>query len=113
MSEINIWSLDKEQQIKFLLLSLDQGLGSNGFVIDAESVLDRRAVYLHHATISQVSAYLHIVAQAPDRYGLDLEFPDTISSGDISERYENLSLESVIQILAVHFDVASVLQLSL
>ena len=95
----NIWALAKHAEIKHLLLLLDQQLGLDGFVIDTDTALDDRAIYLCHREDAAVRAYIYTVGQMPNRYGVHLEYPTSM------EPHENVSLTSLVAMLAVHFDI--------
>jgi len=99
---MNIWALDKHQDIRHVLLLLTEQLGENAFVIDPETSRDPRTVYLLHREDAGVRAWLHILGQEPGCYGVHLEYPNS------SEIHENLPLAELVAQLAVHFDVANI-----
>jgi len=96
----NIWAIAKHSDIKHLLLLLTEQLGSDGFVIDHATAVDDRAIYLQHRDAEQVRAYIYTLGQKAGRYGVHLEFPESV------EPHENLSLASLVAMLSVHFDIA-------
>lgn len=96
---MNIWALDRHQDIRHVLLLLHQQLGPEAFVIDAATPAEPQAIYLQHPGEAGVRAWLHTLGQGPGRYGVHLEYPQT------SDTRENLSLAELVAILAVHFDV--------
>ncbi len=96
----NIWALAKHQQIKHLLLLLVEQLGSEAFAIDTVTPVDARAIYLQHREDAAIRAYVYTVGQQPERYGVHFEFPDSV------EPHENVALAALVDMLAVHFDVA-------
>lgn len=108
MSDVNIWALEKDQEIKFLLLSLTQALGVKAFSIDTAQPLDRRAIYLCHPEVSELRAYLYSIGQSHGRYGAHLEYPGEIIANNLMDIYENQTLSSIAQMLAVHFDIADI-----
>jgi hypothetical protein len=96
----NIWALAKHQEIKHLLLLLVEQLGGDAFAIDVTTPLDEQAIYLHHRENAAVRAYIYTVGQQPERYGVHFEFPNSV------EPHENIALAALVEMLAVHFDVA-------
>ena len=104
---MNIWALDKDESIKLLLLLLNQQLGASSFVIDVRQDLDPKAVRLLKADKQGISAYLYTYGQDTDTYGVHLELPvheERDRSNDM-EIYEGISIERLVDILCVHFDV--------
>jgi len=96
----NIWAIAKHPDIKHLLLLLAEQLGSNSFVIDHSIAVDDRAIYLQHREAERVRAYVYTLGQQAERYGVHLEFPESM------EPHENVSLASLVAMLSVHFDIA-------
>lgn len=96
----NIWALAKHQEIKHLLLLLAEQLGSEAFAIDMATPVDARAIYLQHREDAAVRAYIYTVGQQAERYGVHFEFPNSV------EPHENVTLAALVEMLAVHFDVA-------
>ena len=96
----NIWALARHQEIKHLLLLLVEQLGDEAFVIDTIIPVDARAIYLQHREDAAVRAYIYTVGQQSEHYGVHFEFPNSV------EPHENVALESLVEMLAVHFDVA-------
>lgn len=99
---MNIWALDKHQDIRHVLLLLSEQLGPDAFVIDATTSLDPRAVYLLHREEPGVRAWLYTLGQSPDRYGVHLEYPNS------TDTHENVLLSELVAMLAVHFDVPTI-----
>ncbi len=96
----NIWAIAKHPDIKHLLLLLAEQLGSDSFVIDHAVAVDDRAIYLAHRKAKLVRAYVYTLGQQTGRYGVHLEFPESV------EPHENVSLASLVGMLSVHFDIA-------
>lgn len=99
---MNIWALDKHQDIRHVLLLLNEQLGAGAFIIDAVTSQDPRAVYLVHVHETGVRAWLYTLGQSPGRYGVHLEYPNA------TDTRENLPLTELVAILAVHFDVPTI-----
>lgn len=96
----NIWALAKHAEIKHLLLLLIEQLGETSFVIDTGTPVATRAIYLQHRDDPAVRAYIYTVGQQPERYGVHFEFPNSV------EPHENIELAALVDMLAVHFDIA-------
>ncbi|WP_349571356.1 hypothetical protein [Azotobacter salinestris] len=99
---MNIWALDKHQDIRHVLLLLSEQLGPDAFGIDAMTSLDPRAIYLLHREEPGVRAWLYTLGQSPDRYGVHLEYPNS------TDTHENVPLSELVAMLAVHFDVPTI-----
>lgn len=99
---MNIWALDKHQDIRHVLLLLQAQLGDAAFAVDASTSQDPQAVFLRHPGEAGVHAWLFTLGQAPGRYGVHLEYPNA------TETYESLALPALVAVLAVHFDVACI-----
>jgi hypothetical protein len=96
----NIWALAKHPGIKHLLLLLSEQLGGTAFIIEHAAPADARAVYLRHRELESVRAYIFTLGQQPGRYGVHLEYPESVVP------HENVSLSTIVGMLAVHFDIA-------
>lgn len=105
---MNIWALQRDQDIKFLLLSLQQCFPGDSFIIDAETPVDGRAIYLVHREEPRVRAYLTTIGQKEGRYGVQLEYPEEMITANLIDAYENLTLTSLVEMLSVHLDIATV-----
>lgn len=102
---MNIWSLDKHERIKHMLLLLQNHLGGDNFVLDDAGTLDQQAVYLNHPKEPGTRAYIFTLGQEASRFGLHLEYPESVINTGLIDAYENLTVISLLNILAVHFDV--------
>lgn len=99
---MNIWALNKHQDIRHVLLLLTAQLGSDAFVIDAQTSADPRALYLLHPNEPEMRVWLHILGQTEGCYGVHLEYPASV---DI---HDGLSLPELVAVLAGHFDIAEI-----
>lgn len=104
----NIWALEKDQGIKHLLLMLVEQLGPESFLIDSRINTGDKAVYICHADELGVRAYLYTVGHSAGQYGVHLEYPESSEANPIYDAFENLSIESLVDILAVHLDIAEI-----
>lgn len=105
---MNIWALQKHQDIKFLLLSLQDCFPADSFIIDTDTPVDSRAVFLGHREEPEVRAYLTTIGQEEGRYGVQLEYPKEMITANLIDAYENLTLAALVEMLSVHFDIADV-----
>ena len=101
---VNIWALDKHQDIRHVLLLLTAQLGPDAFVVDTESQQDARAVYLLHPSDPHLRIWLNTLGQPPEHYGVHVEHLDE----DIFDNYESLSLVALVDLLAVELEVVEV-----
>lgn len=108
---LNVWALDKDKSIKHALLLLQNHLGETAFIIEESSMLHSQAVFLRHRYENDVRLYLYTLGQPENRYGVHLEYPEAMIYGPYIDAYENLSLRSLVEILAVHFDIANIVDL--
>ena len=110
---MNIWAIDKDLSIKHILLLLNNHLGEGSFLLDEKSSVDNKAIYLNHPGDPGYRAYLFTNGQQAERYGLHLEYPDSVVNGNLIDAYENLKLIPLLNILAVHFDISELKNLDL
>ena len=101
---MNIWALDKDLRIKHLLLLLSERLGTQGFAISNEPVLDAMSVRIYKPDEADLSAYLYVHGQDAERYGVHLEYPviAEISLSKSIEMQEGLDFEQLVEVLQVH-----------
>ncbi len=105
---MNVWALEKDQSIKHLLLHLQIHLGSMEFIIEDCKGLNACSIFLRHSSQADSRAYIFTLGQAPNRYGVHLEYPDLFNEGNMIGAYENITLKSLVDMLAVHFDIAEI-----
>lgn len=101
---MNIWSLDKHDSIKHLLLLLVQDMGTDTItVVEAEN-LNHKAVRVGTRN-TVATAYLYTYAQSKERYGLHLEYPyhEESNTSELEEIYEDLPYDNLLEILKMHF----------
>lgn len=108
MAGVNIWSLDKHQGIKHLLLLLSEQLGQNAFCVEERIRTDPAAVYIHQPDEPSVRAYLYTLGQASGRYGVHLEYPLSSETNPIYDAFENLPIAALVDVLAVHLGVTDI-----
>ncbi len=105
---LNVWSLAKDQSIKHVLLRLQSHLGESEFIIEPCDTLHACAVFLQHRYEPEYRVYLYTLGQHTNRYAIHLEYPEAMTSVKLIDAYENLTLRSLVDILAVHFDIAEI-----
>lgn len=110
---VNIWALKKDQNIKSMLLRLHSHLGANTFIIEEDDDLHACGVFVRHLQNADFRAFIFTFGQKPNRYGIHLEYPDLATSGNLFEAHENIALKSLVEMLAVHFDIAQIHHLAL
>lgn len=83
--------------------------GLEHFCIDAEVDNDFYAIALEKSGSSELRAYIYIYGQSGDNYGIHLEYPRFIeqSYSDSMLIYEELSIQTVINTIATHFELAA------
>ncbi|SFQ22407.1 hypothetical protein SAMN05216229_11421 [Geopseudomonas sagittaria] len=101
---VNIWALDKHQDIRHVLLLLTEQLGPDAFVVDTGSQQDARAVYLLHSSDSHLRIWLNTLGQPPEHYRVYVEQLDE----DAFDNYESMSLAALVDLLSVELELAEV-----
>lgn len=98
---MNIWSLNKDNTIKHLLLLLENEVGEGAFDIISNTEDDLRAVRLINPADACMSIYVYTYGQEEDHYGVHIEYPDLTetNSSDTLEIYDNLNFDVLIEIL--------------
>ncbi|MFO1368303.1 MAG: hypothetical protein U1F46_04840 [Marinagarivorans sp.] len=105
---VNVWALKKDPNIKSMLLRLQGHLGADRFIIEEDDDLHACGVFLCHTQNADFRAFIFTFGQKPNRYGIHLEYPDLVTTGGLFEAHENISLKSLVEMLAVHFDIAQI-----
>ena len=90
-----------------MLLHLQGHLGADRFIIEEDDDLHACGVFMPHAKRRFSCVYFHLRPK-PNRYGIHLEYPDIVTTGGLFEAHENISLKSLVEMLAVHFDIAQI-----
>ena len=88
---MNIWTLKKDQRIRHALVMLATHLGESHYIVEDDPAVTPSGIFLRHPQDANYRAYLYTTGQNPDRYGLQLEFPDTMTMVAPMETYENIS----------------------
>lgn len=106
----NIWALDKDLAIRHLLLMLSERFAEGCFKIGNVVEFPQSAIRLHSPDNPALSVYLYTHGQEEERYGVHLEYPQLAETpvNNTVEMLENVSLDRLAELLAMHFGVADV-----
>lgn len=96
---MNVWAIDKDAPLKLLLLELVHRYGENTLALNSREQ-HYQAMELSTLEDPRLAAYVFTFAQRPGRYGIDLKYP--ITAHNIIGENENLTLDQVLEILAIH-----------
>lgn len=107
--EYNIWALEKDISIKYLLLMLRETFGAETFDVIAPDEGHPQSVNLIRPDEQNLHAYIYTYGQKAECYGIHLEYPSSIDSlrFDTTEILEEVGYERLVDILAVHFNIPS------
>ena len=103
---LNIWSCDKDNSIKHLLLLLREEFSETSYRFIDPDETDAKSVRLGSPEEGGYSVYIYTYGQEQDRYGVHLEYPnkDNTNAKDTMEIFDNLSYQNLLDILKVHFN---------
>ena len=103
----NIWALKRHTDIKYLLLRLTEVLGDKSFLVHAPEEGHQQSIDLVSPENLSVRAYIYTFCQEPGFFGLVIDYPiltdNNLESTETS--HENISFDTLIELLAAHFDV--------
>jgi len=100
---MNIWSLDKQNSIKHLLLKLEERFGKDSFIL-----IEPKETNLQSIRISPIdesmTIYLYDYGQSSGHYGVHLEFPTSEDSTSLlnEEIYDDISFSRLLDILDIY-----------
>ena len=105
---MNIWSLQKDDSIKHLLLLLENELPASAYVICNTSSIDFKSIRLCHSIDTNMCVYIYTYGHEQDRYGVHLEYTTEtdIEFTNTMEIIENISYGHLIELLKVHFEIS-------
>lgn len=105
---MNIWSLDKHDSIKHLLLLLTGDMPEQAYTYCDTSGVDHKAIRLCHNDIPNMCVYIYTYGHVEERYGIHLEYPveNDIEYSDTMDIYENIGYTQLKELLKVHFEVS-------
>ena len=96
---MNVWAINKDMPLKLLLLELVHRYGENTLALNNQEQ-HYQAIEICTISAPDIAAYIFTFGQATGRYGIDLKFP--IAAHNIIGGNENLTLDQVIDIIAIH-----------
>jgi hypothetical protein len=103
---MNLWALPKTTELRLLMLTLEQRVDIGRLSLDSAADWNHQELYLHDASVVDLSAYLYTYGQTEGRYGLQLHYPTQLSG--TSSPYnpmENLSLDKTAELICLHFEL--------
>ena len=99
---MNIWAINKDLSIKLFLIELVNCYGENTFSL-LENPDQFKAVEVYLSNYPNLSAYIYTFAQPVDKYAIDVKYP--FPENNIIGENENLSLEQLISVCDIHFEL--------
>ena len=105
---MNIWSLQKDDSIKHLLLLLENELPASAYTLSNTSSIDFKAIRLCHSEDANMCVYIYTYGHKHDRYGIHLEYTTEtdIEFTNTMEVIENITYRHLIELLKVHFEIS-------
>ena len=104
----NIWALKRDNDIKHFMLEVERILGNQAFLIHASEDGHPKSIELLSNEDKRIKAYVFTFGQETGRFGLILDYPvledNNLSSTETA--YDDIGLENLIDLLAMHFDVS-------
>lgn len=111
MTEVNIWSLPKDDSIKHLLLMLVTDSPNIASCMSADRISDNpKDVLLRDPANPELRAYVYTYGQKRDSYGVHLEYPSAIDVNyvDTLAVHENISYRHLLSLVTQHLNVEDV-----
>lgn len=99
---MNVWALNKTVSIKFFVYELLRQFGDKAIKINA-SVSHDAAIEVIAIDSPGLRAYVYSFAQSAGDYGVDLFYP--VPAYNLVGANEALSLDKLLAVLEVHFDL--------
>lgn len=99
MKKMNVWAIDKDQQLKVLLIELVHRYGENAILLN-NAEWHKQAIEILIPQQPELRAYIYTFGQQVGRYGIDLKYP--IVTHNIVGENEEQSLEQILSILESH-----------
>lgn len=95
----------KYRSLESLLQSLSGAIAAGQLVVSASWRSDEQSLGLLKPDEPTLAAYVYTHGQAPDRYGVHLDYPSQVAAGAASLTAEGISLTRLCDLLASHFDL--------
>ena len=104
---MNIWALNKDTNIKHLLLLLTELFQQTCFEIIDNPKDDKQSIRLGNSKVSDTQLYIYTYGQNVGCYGVHIKFPDLQETNykDTLEIYENISFNTLINIIVTNLDI--------
>lgn len=96
---MNVWAIDKDPQLKVLLIELVHRYGEKTIVLNTTEQ-HKQAIELFTPDHPKLRAYIYTFGQQTGRYGIDLKYP--IAAHNIIGENEDQRLEQILSILESH-----------
>ena len=101
-----VWSLQKDESIKHLLILLFDHFGKTELVADVDNLCNDRAICLMHRNDRAVRLYIFTYGHAAEKYGVHVEYP--IACLPYPASYENVSFTQLTDIVELNLDIVPV-----
>lgn len=100
---MNIWSLNKQNTIRQLLIRLEEEFGKDAFHVVEPHKTNEMSVRIAPLDES-VTIYIYCYGQSPGHYGVNIEFPTTVGTplSLDEEVYDDVPLNRLIDMLSLH-----------
>jgi hypothetical protein len=100
---MNIWSLDKQNTIKQLLLRLEERFGKGSFYLVAPQDTNQQSVRISPLDES-MTIYIYSYGQSSGHYGLHLEFTSADDATETinEEIYDEIPFALLVDILGLY-----------
>ena len=101
---MNIWSSNKDNSIRHLLLLLREEFSETAYQVIDPDMTDACSVRLGNPADPGYSIYIYTYGQQQDNYGVHIEYANTEAAvSDTLEIFDNLAYESVLNLLKLYF----------
>lgn len=100
---MNIWSLDKPNTIRQLLIHLEEEFGKDSFHVLEPQDTHELSVRIAPPDES-MTIYIYCYGQSAGHYGVHFEFPKTVgtSTSQDEEIYDDVSLQRLFDMLSLY-----------
>ena len=104
---MNIWALDKDMNIKHLLLMLAERFPQGSYEILDNPQDDTRSIRLLNPLSPEIQLYLYTFGQTENYYGVDVEYPNLQETNysDTLETRENVSFDNLVDMIVTNLGI--------